>query len=336
MAKLSASRIKTLDGCSWIYWATYVLKVPTEENTGAILGSCCHEILEDLADVKNYKLYEKILGSKTIKKTKYLTFAKKFLAEKNISVKDLIPDKDRNPVVCLDLIDRMILTALEYDFHGEGAEEKYSEKEFDIKTDNYHINGFIDRLFIYKDRIVIRDYKSSKQKFTGADFEDNVQDLIYKLAVKHMFPDFESNTEFIFLQHDDCVVRTPSTCNQELKGFEFYLSNIQSVIDNFTEEVACSNFAKDHGFKSSYHGFSGLLKCGTAVTPFETKADGNPKWFCPFKFARHYYVLLRKGEIVASANEESKLLKEEGDIIEKRLYSGCPAWPHLKYNKNYV
>jgi len=45
---LSASRIKTVEGCSWLYWCKYKLKLPDASNDGAKRGSICHLIFEHL------------------------------------------------------------------------------------------------------------------------------------------------------------------------------------------------------------------------------------------------------------------------------------------------
>ena len=70
----------------------------------------------------------------------------------------------------------------------------------DIK---YKIRGFIDKLFLYKRKkfAIIRDFKTSKEVFKGKDQTDNLQDLMYSLAVKNLFPEYsERVSEFLFLQ----------------------------------------------------------------------------------------------------------------------------------------
>ena len=47
---LSASRIKTAQGCSWLYWCKYKLKLPDASNDGAKRGSICHLIFELLGE----------------------------------------------------------------------------------------------------------------------------------------------------------------------------------------------------------------------------------------------------------------------------------------------
>ena len=58
-------------------------------------------------------------------------------------------------------------------------------------------------MFVYKDNsVVIRDFKSSKQVFKGKEITDNLQNLIYCLAVKHLMPESKPRAEFLFLRFD--------------------------------------------------------------------------------------------------------------------------------------
>ena len=60
-------------------------------------------------------------------------------------------------------------------------------------------------MFIYdkKSSALIRDFKTSKQVFKGEDKKKNLQDYIYSLAVKYLFPDIKNrNSEFVFLKFE--------------------------------------------------------------------------------------------------------------------------------------
>ena len=50
ITKLSASRIKTAQTCSWTYWCNYKLKLPDAGNDGSSRGTICHNIFELLGD----------------------------------------------------------------------------------------------------------------------------------------------------------------------------------------------------------------------------------------------------------------------------------------------
>jgi hypothetical protein len=64
-----------------------------------------------------------------------------------------------------------------------------------------------------------------------------MQDLMYTLAVKKMFPEIkELYSEFLFIKFDlngkGCI-KMPSISDQELQGFENYLTEVQKYLDNF-------------------------------------------------------------------------------------------------------
>ena len=58
---LSASRIKTAESCSWLYWCKYKLNLPDKSNDGAKRGSICHLIFEVLGIKKRKKYFNKII-----------------------------------------------------------------------------------------------------------------------------------------------------------------------------------------------------------------------------------------------------------------------------------
>ena len=66
MVKLSASRIKTAEACSWQYYCKYKLKLPERSNDGARRGTVCHAILEVLGRKGRYKYFQQILKKKDI------------------------------------------------------------------------------------------------------------------------------------------------------------------------------------------------------------------------------------------------------------------------------
>ena len=55
---LSASRIKTAQSCSWLYWCKYKLKLPDTSNDGARRGSICHLIFASGND--DFEIYFEI------------------------------------------------------------------------------------------------------------------------------------------------------------------------------------------------------------------------------------------------------------------------------------
>ena len=140
--------------------------------------------------------------------------------------------------------------------------------------------------------------------------------------------------EFLFLKFDcnnEGLLEMEEIDTDELEGFEHFLTEIQKVINNFDENLAKSNLAKDMGYPKKEDGFAGKIVCGFADYAGKLKKDGTPMWHCPFKFAFDYYHLLgEEGEFIASAYEREFLqnLLDEGDgyEIKKLRYKGCPAF----------
>tara|TARA_A200000159_G_scaffold47251_1_gene43567 strand:+ start:17062 stop:17979 length:918 start_codon:yes stop_codon:yes gene_type:complete len=249
----------------------------------------------------------------------------------------------------MDLINQMTVEGLNFDFFGDKdgkPSESISEKDFDISVSegnkNYRILGFIDKLFLFKRKkqAVIRDFKTSKQIFSGKDYTDNMQDLMYCLAVKHLYPEFlKRKMEFLFLKFDcnnegNCTMKPLD--DDELEGFEYFLTEVQQIINNFNEVLASKNLAYNKGYLGRDDGFAGRVVCGRADYAGQLKKDGTPMWHCPFKFPREFYALVdTSGVRIASADLKedleskfnSKLSSEGGDLkIEKVKYDGCPAF----------
>ena len=104
--KLSASRIKTAQGCSWKYWANYVLKLPQKGNDGSNRGTICHDIFETLGSHEYLDEYKNILDSGTVMGSEKIS---KTLLD---HAKELGVDDEEN----IELMDMMIMRGLLFDF----------------------------------------------------------------------------------------------------------------------------------------------------------------------------------------------------------------------------
>jgi len=342
---LSASRIKTAQQCSWTYWCKYILKLPDKSNDGASKGWICHLVFEVLGNPRHQKYIESILSERSIWHLESISrMVKKHAHRLNVADKENLED-----------INKMIINGLDYDFFGKNGgqmDDSFSEKEFNLSIDEdgkkYNIRGFIDKLFLYKDKTaIIRDFKTSKQKFKGKEISDNMQDLMYCLAVKKLYPEYKSLSEFLFLKFDlgndllgepgKGVLRMDQIDDSVLEGFEYELSGMQSYLDNFNEEDAKSNFAGNQPYPSDGT-FGGPLACGKDGFKMSRgkevlDSNGNPikAFICAFRKPFDYYVLVNEeGKIEKSVYEDEidklKELETDGKKIEKRSYQGCPKW----------
>jgi hypothetical protein len=331
---LSASKIKTLKSCSWLYWCKYVLNLPEASNDGARRGTVCHLVFEVLGNPRHRHHYDDLIDEDSLDGSP----AVKRLVRRNC-MKLGVDDKDN-----MELIEEMIFAGLKHDFFGDKVLppcEAFSEYDFCIEKEGedikYNVVGFIDKLFAYDDfdEIVIRDFKTSKAMFDGKDLTDNLQDWIYSLASKELFPDYKNREcEFLFLKfmdekkYDDGVAKMKPLDDVDLEAFEYELTHYQNTIENFSYNDAVSNYAAEQGFPTD-NSFSGRLKCGFAKYKGQLKKDGAKMWHCPFKFEFDYYSIINEdGDIVRNVLEDEfdESMVGENEIYVKAKYDGCPHW----------
>ena len=320
---LSASRIKTLDSCSWKYWGTYHLGLPRSKNPGSSRGTVCHTVLEVLLNPRHRKHIKKITKHDTIKAVPSVYR----LTEKNLKKEGYLSDEN------LQMCDEMILVALNCDFlGGRGAKITEPEKEFllDNSSPSYKVLGYMDKPEVYKNgkKLVIVDYKTSKSKFTKSEIDYNIQALVYLLAAKEIWPEVkECSIKFQFLRFPEDPDIIVTAQDEELQGFEYFLEHVFKLINNYDEHKAKSNFAAHQPFPKKEEGFKGPLNCGFAKYPGQLKKDGTPMWHCEHKFAFDYYACIdEKGKQIASSKNKDDVINLNGKIVKKH-YAGCPAHP---------
>lgn len=321
---LSASRVKTFEECSWKYWCNYILKVPSTQNAGAARGTACHLVLEVLLNPRHKHYYDKITKENSIMSFPAIVS----LVRKSLRRDGEEFDTEENLEMCSAMID----VGLQYDFFGENGLIEDPEQEFLLENDDppYKVMGYIDKPIQYPDKKALKivDYKTSKGKFEGEEITANIQAMVYTLAAKRLWPNLEDiMVEFLFLKFPNAAEQQFKPSEDQLAGFEYYLSSVYQAINSFTESDARSNFAADKPFPAAGEGFKGRLQCGFATYPGELKKNGDPKWACSYKFPFDYYALVdESGKIKASAFTEEELSPREGCTIVKKHYEGCPKF----------
>ena len=319
---MSASRMKTLEACSWLYWCKYVLKLPDTTNAGAQKGSICHLVLELLLKPKHKKHFTAITKLSDMEASEPVTrLVIKHLKQQGIHEEEHYED-----------IRYMILVGLNYDFFGKGGKLESPEYEFKIENEDpkYCVMGYIDKAISYKKdkRMLIADYKSGKKKFEGEDLKSNIQAMVYSLASKKIWPDLKPVVRFIHLKFGENPIQELQYSEEALKGFEYYLEGIYKQMESFNEGTSESNLAANQPFPAKDEGFKGPLQCGFAKRPGQLKKDGSVMWHCAFKFPYDYYIIEDKnGKQIASSKDEKELKakKKRGQKITKKHYGGCPA-----------
>jgi len=337
---LSASRIKTAKTCSWMYFAKYVMKLPDKSNDGASRGWICHLIFECLGIQRRRKMWKRLIKSGDL----FSEPSIKRLCLKH-AVKLEVDDEDN-----MDLIREMTLKGLNFDFEGTslGApDEILVEQDFDMeikeKGKKFRVRGFIDKLFLYKKKklAIIRDFKSSKRMFEGEEINKNLQDYIYTLVIRRLYPKYTRvMSEFVFLKFDLSHGRESEGYQpmqlieiNKIDGFEEELDGIQKYLNDFTVEKGKSGYAADKPYGK---GFEGPVVCGRCKKPGELKLDGTPKWSCAFKFGFGYYAVMGKDKKVKRSYFlgdylDGKESLKDGETLERRDYLGCP-----RFNGNMI
>jgi len=317
---LSASRIKSMESCSWAYWCNYHLKIPQPPSDALAMGSICHELFEILQLPENKEHYDLIVANKT--------FEASTLAEEHV-LKGI--EKNNLSEEHYHLMNKMILVGLNEDFYVDGCSELLEpEFNFDITGEDYdyRIYGLMDKLAVFKkEKVVeIHDYKTSKQKFKGDDLDSNVQAMMYSLAAKKLWPKLKPVVKFVFLRFPKATIQQLEFSNDALKGFEAYLEEFYKKLINYNEDTAVSNFAADKP-KPSDGGWGGCLNCGFARYEGHLKKDGTEMWACPYKFGRVYYAIKDSEDKVkkTSLNQED-LKPKKGEKLVKMTYKGCPKF----------
>lgn len=306
--KLSASKIKAFENCSWAYCCKYIWKLPDEANEGAARGSVSHTAFEVLLNERHKKEFDKIILNRDIKASK--------------SIHRLILKHARKLKVHqqdnLELINSMVLTGLSHDFYCDGSNKIEAEKEFYLDSNNFIINGFIDKKATYDNKIVIWDYKSSKKKFSKEEIDYNLQNLMYSLAC-YKTDKLIPSVKFLFLRFPKNPVQEAPQCNKTiLDGFESYLKFVADKIASFTEKHAASQMACDDSSKR--------WLCGKNRFKGESNIDGSLVWGCPFKFKYNYYALLDKNKKVIRTSLEPIQTDNKEETVQLMGYMGCPAF----------
>lgn len=349
--RLSPSRISTLQTCSWSYYSQYVLKLPQDNNDGARRGTVCHDLLQYIVLPKHKKILDDILSKSDPWKNKVAAKYMSLIAKREGLFLDakIINNAKSGFETNRSIISEMIMVALNKDFLGEKEgfhTEIVSEKEVEIKRDDnlrYHIKGIIDKTFVRRkigangkiskkiSEIEIVDYKTSKAKFEKSKIEKNPQVWTYQFFAKKLYPQVSNIIfKFLFLRFPKSPeIEAPNFPEENgVDGFEVYLDKLTRYLTDFTEKKAKSNFAKSNGGFNlcGKNGYKNIKVKGEIIETTE------PNYKCPYKDPFEYYALIDESGKVIQTSFNNDFTKN--GKVEKRFYSGCPAWHQSKDSFN--
>lgn len=297
---ISASSIKSLETCTWMFWQQYMQKVPQRTNEGALRGSLVHLVFELLLSKRHVHHYENIMRASDIKGSP---------AIRRLVIKHLRKDGILKPAN-YDMCNQMILVGLRSDFFCNGGKLMAPEYRFELRNENpeYFVRGYIDKLARYPGgKLKIVDYKSSKAKFKGDEIAANIQAMVYCLVAYKMLGAKDASADFVFLRFPRQPIQSVHPTKAQLTGLEEYLGYIYEVVNNFSEKDASSGFAANNE-KNRW-----LCKAGS--------------WECPYRRSFKYFALLNAdGSIARTAMQKDGLTATEGQTLVERSYLGCPAF----------
>ncbi|MCD6580018.1 PD-(D/E)XK nuclease family protein [bacterium] len=259
----SFTAIQTYLTCPYKFYLKYILGLKDDEDDEVvevmdrgILGSILHYVFQKLYDDKPEKIYELIRNKKAFE-NRYEDIVNEWNEKEKEGGLKLDYGVNRLYIdVGKDLVDSMIYTEKkerpEVRESEIKTERKYWKKEF-LKTIHIKGQGYIDRLEIYDDKIVIIDYKSGKdenfnniiEKFPLASLDDLkilfekkhyfAQLLYYTLLIKYndsgLFKDKEVNVG-IYLVSKNLISPLIPISQEYLDSFEKFLSELFGEILN--------------------------------------------------------------------------------------------------------
>jgi RecB family exonuclease len=304
--RLSASKIKSLDQCSYKFYLNYIKHLPETTHPKTFAGTVAHEIFEFLAQKENRAELE------SIKKAGFDASSSKIVVQmtKDLVEKfEIIEDVADGIPQMLDLGCEVLYNKLS----DPALVEYHTELEFTLRGAKYEIKGFIDLLLIYEDYALIIDYKSQGKKFAADELEFNIQALVYQMVVKQNYGK-SADVDFILLRHpptsrtrDKHIQTVPYAGEETFAGLENYLDYLQDHFDDFSLEHATSKYCCDDPKKLSF--------CIHV---------------CQFKKGFNYFAATDGKEDVLTSKEKTPEFmveaKEKGLKIVRRKYSGCPGY----------
>jgi hypothetical protein len=213
------------------------------------MGSLAHSILESLANPRHRHHYDLITAPGT--RVDYSLSPAVARLVRRWKEKHSISDE-----LLADLNGMLYVGLLLIDFYFTKAVKVYEpEHEFNLDLGGgMVVRGFIDQLADMGDHMVIRDFKSQRNRFTANELADNIQAFVYQMYCMEAFGK-PAKVEFVMLRHPP-TKRTPEkhlqivepSTSSQLAGLKEYLKVMGKVMNDFTLEEGLRSPCSDIGF----------------------------------------------------------------------------------------
>lgn len=295
--KVSPSRIKALELCSYKFYLNEVLRLPEREHPKATLGKLAHRIFELILAKKRAAKLKRFMGTKPPFLSVYPgipRFARAYARANNI------------PYDWDEMNGMLMVAFLALDPHYHPDWVYHTEKRYEIDFGDFVISGVIDLLIEKSDCFVILDLKSQGIRFTEAEKEGNAQASCYQLYVDETYHK-PARVEFVMLRHPP-TSRTPDKHLQIVEprsaaqhaGFKVYLKEMYKTFNRFSLADAHANFC-------------------------------DKKYFCDkvCQFRKPFaYEALMDDKGLVSNHFPGEAVEDPTQRIEQRQFKGCPRFNH--------
>jgi len=255
--RISASSLKTLTDCALSFYYSRVLRLPEKQWARTVVGSLVHSIFECLRHPRHRDHYDLLVGDRSsvnYRRSPAVARLVRMWAQKHGITDDLLADLNGMLYVGLALLDFHWYRA---DLDPVTAKPRIygPEHAFEITLDDGTvIKGFIDDMAVVEGTMIVRDFKSARNKPTQAEIPDNVQAILYQLYVWRTFK-LPARVEFVYLRHPPTarsktkhlqIVEPASPVH--LEGLLSYVRAMYARINSLTLEEAATNPHEDLGF----------------------------------------------------------------------------------------
>jgi DNA helicase-2/ATP-dependent DNA helicase PcrA len=169
--EFSASQFNTYERCPRIYQYRYIYKIPGKPKPYFDFGSTVHMVIEELTNrIRDGQIVDKQIASEILKRMWNPKGFESKLEEKK-SLQEI----------------SVILEHFLEETRGTGRQILDLEKKFTIYIDDYLVNGVIDRIDSDGNDYVIIDYKTSRESFGPKKASEDIQLVLYSLAVQKLY-----------------------------------------------------------------------------------------------------------------------------------------------------
>lgn len=220
---LSVSRVKLFEQCAFAFYCRYVAKMPDlvpERDSSAEFGVVLHAALEQTYVWVIDNWYE---GPFPI--AEMLAFYREEWTKSNLTGTSLFQEG-------VDILRNYANTH----FRVNHADVLAIEKEFNLKIEEFVVNGYIDQaLRIDATTVRVIDYKSNRLLYEKEELESDLQFTIYGLVARELWPWAKTiEFEFRMLRHDkhQDVTRT----HQQLVDGGAYIVSLGRRIEHPAQE----------------------------------------------------------------------------------------------------